>query len=197
MITDQKRFEAAIARFDELNSEDPHTEYVNGKAYPKELLYALRMTDWLNKIEPGASEALQLAVRCQHLCRWKIQRDEYPMDRQGYHVWRTILRKKHAEWAGEALKEVGYDQETIDRVQFLVLKKQLKVDPEVQLLEDIVCLVFLENYFLDFAQSHEDEKVVEIIQKSWVKMTPRGQQLALNLDMPPKARSLVAQALAE
>ncbi|PSR53310.1 DUF4202 domain-containing protein [Adhaeribacter arboris] len=196
MRTDQQRFNAAIARFDALNSEDPNTEVYKDKIYPKELLYAQRMTDWLFQVEPNPSEALQLAARCQHLRRWTIPRRDYAMDLAGYNKWRNTLRKYHADLASQVLQEVGYDPEIIERVQFLVLKRQLKIDPEVQLLEDIVCLVFLENYFLDFARQHEEEKVVDIVQKTWRKMTPRGQQIALTLPMSGEAQRLVGKALA-
>ncbi|RDC63023.1 DUF4202 domain-containing protein [Adhaeribacter pallidiroseus] len=196
MLPDQERFNAAIARFDALNSEDPHTEVYNGKMYPKELLYALRMTEWLLKVEPQPSEALQLAIRSQHLRRWTIPRSEYPMDLAGYNKWRNTLRKFHADLAGQVLQEVGYSAETMDRVQFLILKRQLKIDAEVQLLEDVVCLVFLENYFLDFARQHDEEKVIDIVQKTWRKMTPRGQEIALTLPMLPEAARLVTKALA-
>ncbi len=196
MLLDQERFNAAIARFDALNSEDPHTEIYNGKVYPKELLYAQRMTEWLFKVEPNPSEALQLAIRSQHLRRWTIPRSDYPMDLAGYNKWRNTLRKFHADLAGQVLQEVGYDAETIDRVQFLILKRQLKIDAEVQLLEDVVCLVFLENYFLDFARQHDEEKVIDIVQKTWRKMTARGQEIALTLPMLPEAQRLVSKALA-
>ncbi len=196
MIQNQERFAAALARFDALNAEDPNAEVFRGQTFPKELLYAQRMTDWLLKVEPQASEALQLAIRCQHLRRWEISRREYPMDLAGYNKWRNTLRKFHADLAGQILEEVGYDPEIIDRVQFLVLKRQLKIDTEVQLLEDVVCLVFLENYFLDFARQHDEVKVIDIVQKTWRKMTPRGQQIALTLQMPPEAQQLVGKALA-
>ncbi|MDQ3290684.1 MAG: DUF4202 domain-containing protein [Bacteroidota bacterium] len=196
MVKDQERFNAAIARFDALNSEDPNTEVFNGKIYPKELLYAQRMTEWLFKVEPNPSEALQLAVRCQHLRRWTIPRRDYSMDLSGYNKWRNTLRKYHADLAGQVLQEVGFDSETTQRVQFLVLKRQLKIDPEVQLLEDIVCLVFLENYFMDFARQHEEDKIIDIVQKTWRKMTSRGQQIALTLPMGEEAKRLVGKALA-
>ena len=196
MIVDKSRFEAAIRKFDEVNSADPNTEIADGIAYPKELLYAQRMTACLNQVAPDASEALQLAVRCQHLRRWAIPRRDYPMDVQGYNKWRNNLKKYHAELAGELLQEVGYEPEIIQRVQFLVQKRQLKIDTEVQLLEDVICLVFLRYYFLDFAQQHPEEKVIDIVQKTWRKMTPQGHDLALQLELPPAAQQLVAKALA-
>jgi Domain of unknown function (DUF4202) len=195
MIADKARFEAAISRFDAVNAEDPNVEQAEGTTYPKEVLYARRMTACLNRVAPDASEALQLAARCQHIRRWAIPRKDFPMDTQGYNKWRNTLKKLHGEIAGQILAEVGYEPELIERVQFLVQKRQLKIDPEVQLLEDVVCLVFLEYYFLDFAAQHPEDKVIDIVQKTWRKMTPRGQQLALQLDLPEHAKTLVGKAL--
>jgi len=196
MITDQERFAAAIQKFDQVNSEDPNVEVADGKAYPKEVLYAQRMTACLNAVAPGASEALQLAVRCQHIRRWAIPRQDFPAGVQGYNKWRNSLKKYHADLAGQILTEVGYPSEVIQRVQFLVQKRQLKIDPEVQLLEDIICLVFIQYYFLPFAEQHPEEKVIEIVQKTWRKMTPEGQQLALQLSLPATAQQLINKALA-
>ena len=115
---------------------------------------------------------------------------------QGYNKWRNSLKKYHADLAGQILTEVGYPSEVIQRVQFLVQKRQLKIDPEVQLLEDIICLVFIQYYFLPFAEQHPEEKVIEIVQKTWRKMTPEGQQLALQLSLPATAQQLITKALA-
>jgi hypothetical protein len=189
------RFQQAIVRFDAFNSDDPNRETHNAKDYPKELLYGRRMTEWLNRLAPDASEALRLAVRCQHIGRWLIPRSQYPLDRQGYYRWRTALAELHAHTAREILQQVGYDEETITRVEALVKKKNLKTDVEVQLLEDVVCLVFLENYFSDFSRKHDEEKLITVIQKTWRKMSVRGQQAALGLDLPPVTRALIERAL--
>jgi hypothetical protein len=195
-IQDQQKFEAAIARFDAYNAEDPNQEIFKGESYPKELLYARRMTDWLHRVEPVASEALQLAARSQHIGRWQIPRNEYPLGVQGYNKWRNTLKKMHAEIAGQILQEVGYNGVTVARAQFLVQKRQLKLDPEVQLLEDVICLVFLENYFADFSRQHSEEKLVDIVRKTWQKMSPRGQQLALTLQIPEPELQIIQKALA-
>lgn len=189
-------FNTAIARFDAANAEDPNIEQADGQDYPKELLYARRMTARLEQFAPEASEAVQLAARCQHIRRWTVPRSDYPMNREGYKAWRTGLAKFHAETAAEILREVGYDEETIDRVSTLLRKKRLKLDPEVQLLEDVICLVFLEHYFADFARKHEDEKIIDIIRKTWRKMSPRGHEAALALDLPAAVLPLVEKALA-
>ncbi len=189
------RFQKAIEAFDKANARDPEKEVSSGAGRPKELLYAERMSEWLDKLEPDASEALRLAARCQHLERWVIPRDEYPMDRPGYLKWRNALKKYHAGRAREILNDVGYDEETIGRVEDLVMKKGLKTDSEAQTLEDVICLVFLKYYFDDFAGKHEEEKIISILQKTWRKMSPRGQEAALKLEMPDSAKRLVEKAL--
>ena len=197
MIADLERFNAAIARFDAANADDPTTEVFQGAVYPKELLYAQRMTAWLDNIAPEASEVLRLAVRCQHIQRWTIPRHTYAMDRHGYLRWRTTLAKFHADTAAAILRDVGYDDATVQRVQTLLRKERLKRDPEVQCLEDVICLVFLEHYLAAFATQHDEIKVLDILRKTWTKMSPRGHEVALTLPMSPEARRLVEQALAE
>jgi hypothetical protein len=192
-----ERFQAAIERFDAANNDDPNRELSEGHEYPRELLYAQRMTRWLERLAPDASELLRLAARCQHLCRWLIPRDRYPMDRHGYHRWRTDLARFHAEKAADILRDVGYDEETIRRVQSLVRKERLKLDHEAQLLEDVICLVFLESYFADFSQKHDEEKLITILRKTWKKMSPRGHDAALSLPLSPADRALIEKALAE
>jgi hypothetical protein len=120
------RFETALALIDKKNEADKNTYQVFGIDYPKELLYSQRMTRKLLQFNPNASKALQIAARAQHICRWKIPRDEYPMDRVGYLKWRETLKKMHAELTSEILTQVGYDQQFIDRVSFLINKKLIK-----------------------------------------------------------------------
>jgi hypothetical protein len=180
------QFTAAIAQIDAANALDPHG---------KELLYSQRMSAWLDQIDPNASEPLRLAARAQHIRRWTIPRSDYPMDRIGYLKWRTTLYKFHADQVSKILLDAGYDQPTIDRVASLVRKERIKTDPEAQTLEDVICLVFLENYFADFAAAHDEEKVINILRKTWKKMSPRGQQLALTLPIPDQAKRLLDRAL--
>ena len=195
MIADNHRFQQAIQKIDQANSSDPHKEIRNGKEYPKELLYSQRMTECLLKFEPQASEALQLAARAQHICRWTIARDSYSMDRKGYLLWRTELKRFHAEKTQEILLEYGYDQGTIDHVKSLILKQRLKTDPESQTLEDVVCLVFLDHYFGDFAIKHPTEKVVSILKKTWNKMSEKGRKAALTLSFSKEELELVNMAI--
>ncbi len=154
------------------------------------------MTNKLNVFAPNASEALQLTARCQHICRWEIARDSYEMNRAGYLKWRQDLKKYHAKKSSEILKEVGYDQETIDKVAFLLEKKQLKKNEETQILEDVICLVFLEFYFEPFAKKYEEDKLIDILQKTWRKMSDKGHQAALKLPLSDASLALVTKALA-
>ncbi len=190
------RFESAIALIDKKNSEDINTYQVYGIDYPKELLYSQRMTVKLLQYQPNASKALRIAARAQHICRWKIARDEYPMDRVGYLKWRETLKKMHAKMTSEILQQVGYDDEFIDRVSQLITKKLIKKNAESQILEDTVCLVFLDYYFEEFAAKHSDEKVIDILQKTWGKMSEAGHELALKQKYSEKSLSLIKQALA-
>lgn len=196
MPTDRERLQAAIERFDAANRDDPRTVIFQGEEYPHELLYAKRMTYWLERLAPDAGEAIHLAARSQHIRRWEIPRSEYPADRHGYHQWRTRLYSFHAETAAGILREVGYDEEAVARVGDLLRKRNLKTDPEMQLLEDVIGVVFLELCFSDFSRQHDEEKMIRIIQRTWNKMSPRGHGAALKLEMPAADRALIEKALA-
>ena len=190
------RFQAAITEFDAANCRDPNVVTVDGVAYPGALLYAQRMTQWLDRLAPQASEALKLAARCQHICRWEIPRDRYPMTREGYHEWRSELASFHADKAEQILAKVGYDEETIARVRELLVKKNLKTDSETQILEDVICVVFLGSYFADFSTKHDRDKVIRILRRTWQKMSPLGRKAALQLDLREDVRGLVSEAIA-
>ena len=191
-----KQFNKAIQLFDAANSKDPFSELVDGIAVSKELLYAQRMSEQLNNFESNASESVQLAVRCQHICRWEIPRDSYEMNRVGYLTWRRDLAKFHAKKATSILSEVGYDSEIIETVTFLLQKKQLKRNEDTQLLEDVVCLVFLNFYFDKFSQKYAENKLIDILQKTWAKMSNKGHIAALKLKLSDNALGLINKALA-
>ena len=190
------RFETAIALIDKKNAEDPNIYQVKGFEYPKELLYSQRMTRTLLQFQPNASKALQIAARAQHICRWQIARNEFPMDRVGYLKWRETLKKMHANTTAEILQQVGFDEQFVDRVKKIILKKLIKKNEESQALEDVICLVFLDYYFDEFATKHSDEKVIDILQKTWVKMSDKGHKAALQLPFSESGLALVQQALA-
>ncbi|HEX5363841.1 MAG TPA: DUF4202 domain-containing protein [Gallionella sp.] len=196
----EQLYQAAIASFDKANAEDPNKETADGQQYPKELLYARRMTEMQERFAPEASEAVKLAVRAQHIQRWKIPRSDYAMDKPGYMLWRTTLYKFHAETAGKLMKEVGYDDEMIERVKAIVSKKELKTNPETQMMEDIVDLVFIEHYMLAFAGQHADydeAKWILIIKKTWNKMSQRAHEFALSgkIALPEALVPLILKAV--
>ena len=192
---DPQRFESALRRFDEENSRDPNHEAVDGIPHPRELLYAQRLVNWVLRLCPGASEELRLAARCQHICRWEIPRQSYPMTRAGYLQWRATLKKFHAQKAGDLLREAGYPEEVIRRVQDLNLKKHFPDDPEARVLEDALCLVFLEFQFADLAARTAEDKTINALQKSWAKMTGAARVEALKLNYGEREKALLERAL--
>ncbi|MDO6736418.1 DUF4202 domain-containing protein [Wenyingzhuangia sp. 2_MG-2023] len=190
------KYDEAILLIDEANKKDTNQEIVGDITYSKEYIYGVRMSKKLEDFMPDAPESLKLAVRCQHICRWEIPRSTYPMDKVGYITWRNELKKMHSQKAEEILKEVGYEQDLIDEVKFMLLKKQLKKNELTQALEDVICLVFLEFYFDDFATKHSDEKIIDIVQKTWGKMSDKGHEAALKLPFSDSGLALVQKALA-
>ncbi|MAC47838.1 DUF4202 domain-containing protein [Oceanospirillum beijerinckii] len=188
-------FQQVIELIDQVNSQDPNTEQWQGQSIPKELLYAQRMSAQLEKFAPQASELLQIAARAQHIQRWTIKRSDYPEGRMGYKHWRTELGKFHSEQTGKLMLEAGYTQSDAERVAFLLQKKQLKHDAEVQTLEDVICLVFLEYYLDAFAEKHNEEKIISIIQKTWKKMSEQGHAAALQIAYSDTMLALIKKAL--
>jgi hypothetical protein len=189
------KFAAALQRFDDENARDPNSVSVDGVSRPRELVYSEWLTGWVLQLQPGASQELRLAARCQHLCRWQVPRDSYPMTRPGYLKWRADLKQFHARKAGEILGEVGYDEAVIARVRSLNLKQNFPNDPEGRLLEDALCLVFLEHQLGELAEKTSADKVVNALRKSWQKMTSSARELALKLPYPTRERELIEQAL--
>lgn len=192
----------AMAALDALHAEDPAKVELDGEAIAEELLYAQRMSEALARLVPAPSEALELAVRAQHLCRWRLPRASYPPGRAGYHAWRRESARQHAALAGSALAEAGYDEPAIARVRDLIEKKDRTRDPEAQALEDAACLVFLEHHLEAFAdrqraEGKDDAQLTAIVQKTWRKMSARARELALELPLSDRARGIVARSLAE
>lgn len=177
-----QRFQDTIEAFDKENAADPNKELVGDKAFPKELLYAQRMTECLASYAPDASESLQLAARCQHIRRWEIPRASFPTGKKGYLLWRTKLKERHAAIAGDIMLSFGYDEETIRQVKKMLLKRELKADAEVQILQDVACLVFLMHYFNEFKERHTREKIKDILEKTMRKMSGKGIDYAKELD---------------
>jgi hypothetical protein len=196
VISDPQRFDRAIALFDAANAQDPNKD----EGQPKELLYAKRMTEMIVRYAPDASEAAQLAVRAQHIKRWTVPRSSQPMTKEGYYAWRTGLYTFHAETAGELMQQAGYDEAMIEQVKAAVGKRGIKANPDTQMLEDVTDLVFIEHYMLGFAGQHADyseEKWLEIVRKTWKKMSDRAHAFATGggIKLPEPLVPLILKAI--
>lgn len=197
----QNSYELAVGLIDAANNEDTNLESSGGEQWPKEMLYAHRMSDMQQRYAPDCDDAMKLALRAQHIQRWKYPRDEYPMDRKGYHLWRTNLYTFHADTVAALLVKAGYDDEFINRVKLAVSKKSLKSNLDTQLLEDVSALVFIEHYMLAFVEKHpeyDEEKWILIIQRTWNKMTDKGHEYALSgsIKLPESLIPLIQKAVA-
>lgn len=190
------RLAKVLSAIDAANAADPNRAMLEGSLLPAEIAYSRRMSAMLDRIYPEASELLRIAARAQHIERWKTPRTSYPEGRLGYLRWRTELKAYHAQRAGDIMASCGYDGGEVERTRSLIRKERLKYDAEAQALEDVICLVFLEDYFADFAPKYPETKVVDILRKTWVKMSPKGQAAALRLTIPEPAQELLSRALA-
>ncbi|MCJ1368614.1 hypothetical protein MMC16_007758 [Acarospora aff. strigata] len=188
-------YSRALQLIDEAHAEDPRDVDSNGAKVPYELHYAQKMTGYLEKRAPSAPDTLRLAIRAQHFRRWEIPRDAYPMNKQGYHAWRTFLKKRQAEQAEQICLDCGYSEEDVLRIGAMIRKENLKKDEQTQILEDVACLVFLDDQFEEFEKEHDEEKIVSILRKTWGKMSDEGHELALEICMSDRAKGLVQKAL--
>jgi hypothetical protein len=200
MSEQQAAFEKAIELIDTANSEDPNKVTADGQEWPKELLYSQRMSDMLQRFAPEADHAVQLAMRAQHVQRWKSPRDAYSMDRIGYLQWRKDLYKIQAETAAGLMQQAGCSEGDISRVRNAIAKKQIKENPDTQMLEDVTGLVFIEHYMLEFVNKHpeyDEEKWLDIVRKTWKKMSASAQQFALagNITLPESLVPLILKAV--
>ncbi|WP_259067685.1 DUF4202 domain-containing protein [Mucilaginibacter sp. X4EP1] len=185
----------AFQAFDNYNKKDPHTFVWGDLSYPQEYFLAFKLYEWVLKLNPDASEELLLASRSQHIGRWEIPRVTYPDGREAYLKWRKDLALFHAEKVSSTMQGVGYDDEQIDRVKQIILKQKLKIDADVQTIENALCLVFLEFQYEDFYPKHSPEKVVNILRKSLLKMDSHGHQFALGLNFSEKGFAHINEAL--
>lgn len=195
MASNQAAYTAAMSAFDAAHADDPNQITVDGQLVPYELHYARKMTSSLDRLAPEASPTLRLAVRAQHLRRWEIPRASYPMTRAGYHGWRTALKQRQAEQAEAICRSSGWGELEAQRVGALIRKESMKRDEECQTLEDVACLVFLDDQFEAFEKEHDEDKIVSILRKTWAKMSDRGHELALQLALSDRARELIEKAL--
>ena len=201
MTTEKSIFETARDLIDAANRADPNQVSADGREWPKELLYSERMADMLERFKLDAHEVMKLAIRAQHIERWKSPRKAYPEGRIGYLQWRKDLYKIQASRATELMLEAGYEQEACDRAWQAVAKKNIKGNPDTQLLEDVTDLVFMEHYILEFVGKHpeyDEEKWIDIIRKTWNKMSPEAQQFATSgaISLPESLTPLILKAVA-
>lgn len=192
---DHEQLHQVLRLIDEANSADPNIENAEGKPVPKELLYGQRMTAWLERLRPEASDVLQIAARGQHIRRWEVPRDSYPTTREGYLKWRSFLYGFHGEKVGELMAQAGYGPEAVARVKTILQKRGMKSEPDVQLIEDVACLVFLEHYFPAFVETQDAAKLPGIVRKTWNKMSEEGRSRALEIEFPEPIKALLGSAL--
>ena len=196
-MSSDTKFRQAIERIDRTNAADPERVFLDGQEKPKELAHSELMTLWVGRLRPDAGDELLVAARAHHIRRWEIPRSDYPMDRKGYLRWRTTLYAFHADKASEILRAAEYDDETIERVRTLLQKRNLRTDADVQTLEDAAALVFLAHHLDDFLKRDDigEEKAIDIIRKTWKKMTERGHEAAAALELSAEATALLERAL--
>ncbi len=189
------RLQAALDAIDAANADDPNRIFVRGESRPKELAHAELASEWVLALDPEASEPLRLAARAHHIRRWEVPRGDYPDGRAGYLRWRRELQKRHAEHVGRILREEGYDEATVVRVQAIVRKQGLGSDPEVQVFEDSLCLVFIETQFRELAERLGDEKLIDVTRKTIAKMSDAGIARVRELSLSDEDLALIERVL--
>ncbi|KAF5879195.1 putative glutamyl-trna synthetase protein [Botrytis fragariae] len=190
-----ENYEAAITLIDEAHALDPTISTINGESIPYELHYAQKMTHYLSLRAPNASPILKVAIRAQHFRRWEVPRSSYPMTKPGYLNWRTFLKKRQADLASAICVGCNFTSEEAEEVARLIRKEDLKKNEETQILEDVACLVFLDDQFDAFEKGHDEEKIISILRKTWGKMSEEGHRLALQIPMSDTSKSLIQKAL--
>ncbi len=191
-----ERLTQILALIDAANSQDPNRIDADGMQRPAELVYGERMSEALGRFCPDAGDILKIAARGQHIERWTSPRKSYPEGRVGYLRWRKDLKDYHARRVAELMVQAGYLEDDTERVGQLIRKERLKADPDVQTLEDVICLVFLAHYASDFIAPHDDEKVISILAKTAKKMSSDGLAAAGELTLPERLSTLMGKALA-
>ena len=197
MPEDLSCFKRVVSQFHSAHREDPETVMAHGSEIPRAYLYHERLDYWVEHLDENASEPMRLAAHCQHLRRWMIPRADYPEGLTGYRSWRRALSDFHFQEASLILLDAGYDDATIGRVRDFLTKKNLKRDPEMQLFEDAICLVFFETELADFAGKHDRDRLIRILRKVWMKMSENGREAAQQLakQLPKKLQDLVDVAI--
>lgn len=189
------RFTSVMSAIDAVNAEDPNLVKIDGKKVAAELVCGHRMSEALDRMDPDASECLRIAARGQHIGRWRVPRNNYPPGRRGYLEWRKYQRDCQAKRLGDLMVDSGYGAEDIERVGTLIKKKHLKVDADAQMLEDVICVAFLEHYLPGFMTRVDEEKLAGILAKTWKRMSEHGHKHALQLQLPQGVAELLERGL--
>jgi hypothetical protein len=191
------KLETAFQLFDEYNRKDPRSFLWDNVGYPQEYFFAVKLYEWVLKLDPNASEELLLASRSQHIGRWEVPRDSYPEGRDPYLKWRKDLALHHAAIAERLMQQAGYNGEQIERVHQIILKKRIKVDADVQTMENALCLVFLQFQYEEFRKQYENDhdKIINILHRSLLKMDAHGHQFALKLPYTIEGFNLIVKAI--
>jgi hypothetical protein len=195
MMSTNERLLRVFDAIDAANAEDPHAIEVDGRPQPSELIYGRRITATLNRMVAEPSECLRIAARGQHTGRWRLARKSYPDGRAGYLAWRREQRSRQAARLGEIMAAEGYGADDIARVEVLIRKENMKTDPEVQMFEDVICVMFFEHYLDDFVSRVEQEKLADILIKTWNRMSELGHRHALMLELPQIVTQLMRRNL--
>src|SRR5947207_264905 len=179
------RLENVLRDIDAYNAKDPRGQ---------ELPYSEKLAGWVLRLNSTPSEALQIAARGQHIGRWTVPRETYPMNRGGYLRWREDLKRIHAKTVGDIMQREGCAPDFIERVKQIILKKNLQTDADVQSIEDALCLVFLETQFDELRDKTPNEKMKEIVRKTWQKMSEHARQIALALPLSDAQRAFLTNS---
>lgn len=194
---DEQRLQRVFAAIDAVNAEDPHRAEVDGRPEPAELVYGRRITATLHRMVDQPSEPMRIAARAQHMGRWRIARNAYPKGRAGYLAWRRHQRRNQAERLGEIMAAEEYHSDDIARVGTLIRKENMQTDAEVQIFEDVICVMFFEHYLRDFLPRVDEAKLAQILVETWGRMSPLGRRHTLALELPAVVMHLMRRELGD
>jgi hypothetical protein len=172
--------EDLLARIDAENAADPVSLTLRGRTGPRAVVHAEEMTRWLGVLDPGASDAQQLAARAHHFRRWIYPRSEYPQGRAGYLKWRAAANKAQAAAVVDLLADNGVAPDIIERTDLILRKVGRESDPQVQTHEDCLCLVFFDLQAGEVAAAL-GSKADDVVQKTLAKMSPAARELVATL----------------
>jgi hypothetical protein len=195
-FAEDPRLLQAVIAFEQIGKHDPKRIVVDGTSQPRQIGEAQVLLGFVLALEPTPSSALMLACHCQHLGRFGSPRDEFPAGREGYRAWRVEAARRSAAEAARILTNLGFEAEFVEAVSAIVTKRGRGQNPDVQAMEDALCLSFLTLDAPEFAGRHSEPEMLRIVQRTWLKMSERSRTFALEQPLAPAVRLLVEKALA-